>query len=426
MSYPLPIRLAPRQRFAVPLAALFVTVGALAGGSVGLGAAHFVEPSYRAAAEIEFVQAPGMAALSDAARDSRIDAVVAAARSVDVAASVVADLGLDRDPVINREARARYGRVDPHALQVAMLRHVRAERSGATNIVRLEADAPDPLRAAELAEATARALIDRSMRNRLRDIDQSGAGAGTDDALDRRRVAAEAADSALALFRARTEPVDNGGEIDALRGAVAASRGDAAASGVRASAAAGNVVVQTPAGPNGINSLAQLRTQRADLARRLAELGERYDQEYPLLVSARAEFQAVNRAIADELASLSRSAGADARAQQSRTAALASGLAGAEQRRARAIADSATLARLQREADNAHEGYRQLEVASLARQTGRATAAPELRLSAGATASLEPVSPDRMLLFLFGALAGGAAAAGIAYARRPRRAVIML
>lgn len=424
MSYPVSIRLAPQQRFAVPLAALLIGVGATVGGSLGLAAARFVDPTYRAISEVEFIQAPGAPALSDSARDAKIDSVVAAARSIDVAASVVADLGLSRDPAINREARTRYGRSDPHALQVALLHHVRAERSGATNSVRLEADAADPVRATELADATARALIERSLGNRLREIDQSGAG--TEAGLARRRAEAESADSALALFRARTDPVDNGAEIDALRGAVATSRGDAAASSVRATAAASDVVVQAPAGPNGINSLAQLRTQRADLARRLAELGERYDQEYPLLVSARAEFQAVDRAIAEELASLSRSARADARAQQSRTSALATGLAGAEQRRARAIGDGATLARLQREADNAHEAYRQLEVASLARETGRATVAPELRLSASATPPLEPVSPDRMLLFLFGAIAGGLAGAGFAFARRSRRAVVML
>ena len=62
----------------------------------------------------------------------------------------------------------------------------------------------------------------------------------------------------------------------------------------------------------------------------------------------------------------------------------------------------------------------------MARETGRATVAPELRLSASATPPLEPVSPDRMLLFLFGAIAGGLAGAGFAFARRSRRAVVML
>jgi len=60
-------------------------VGGLLGGALALAAAASAEPTYRASAQVEFVQAPGTVPLSDAARDARIDGFVETARSLTAA-----------------------------------------------------------------------------------------------------------------------------------------------------------------------------------------------------------------------------------------------------------------------------------------------------------------------------------------------------
>ena len=181
------------------------------------------------------------------------------------------------------------------------------------------------------------------------------------------------------------------------------------------------VVSASTIGQNGTASLAQLRTQRAELARRAAQLSDRFDSAYPPLTSTRVELGALDSAIAAELRSLSRSARAEATAAPSRAAALDRGLASAEQRRARAIGAEAEIARLQRNSDTAREAYRQLQASLVQRATDRSIARSELRLAAPAAPPLRPSSPDRLLLSLFGALALGIAGAlaGL-WLQRPR------
>lgn len=394
--------------------------GALLGAAGGRGVAPMIPPSYRAAAQVEFVQAPGTAPLSDAARDARIDGFVETARALPVGTAALQGGGLRDDPELARDALV-LGNGD-QALAIALLDRVRPERVGATTLIRIEATSADPARAARYADALAKALIARSLADRMTDI--SPPDALLDRDLTASRLAAERADVALAAFRANNADSATQGDalVDQLRGALATARGDEAAAAARASSAGGSVVVSASTiGQNGTASLAQLRTQRAELARRVAQLGDRFDPAYPPLTSARVELGVLDSAIAAELHSLSRSARAEATAATSRAAALDRGLASAEQRRARTIGAGAEIAGLQRNSDTAREAYRQLQASLVQRATDRSIARPELRLAAPAAPPLRPSSPDRLLLSLFGALALGIAGAltGL-WLQRPR------
>lgn len=392
--------------------AIATLAGALLGSVLAIGATTQITPTYRATAQLEFVQAPGNVPLSDAARDARIDGFVETARSVPVATAALADGAFAPDAQLAREARALGDGADSRAL--ALIAHVRAERIGATALIRLNADSADPAHAARLAGAVADALIRRSLADRLATITPADGQLERD--LADRRARAEQADAALAAFRSSLDFAAPGmaqgdGEVAAIRAATNLARGDAAAAAARAVAAGRHVIVPAATiGQNGTASLAELRRQRAEMVRRLAELAERFDADYPLLTSARAELGALDRSIATELGGLADSATADAAAARSRATMLAAGLAGAEQRRARSVGAEAALARLQRDADTARDAHHQLEQAAVQRATERSMARAELRLAAPAAAPLQPVSPDRLLVALFGALALGSGA----------------
>jgi len=279
-------------------------------------------------------------------------------------------------------------------------------------LVRVDANATTPLAAAHLADAAADALIRRSLEDRV--AAAAPPNTALDEDLDAARGRAEVADRALTRYRVGQDfsgPLGSAGDdqlIAALRGSANGARGEAAAAASRATAAARHVIVSSASiGQNGTASLGELRGQRAELARRIAQLGERFAPGYPLLSTARAELAAVDRAISGELASLAGSASAEAAAAGSRATAYASGLGEARQRRARSIGAEAELARLQRDSDAAREAYRLLQQASIQRSTERSLARPELRLAVPASIPLRPVSPDRPLSILFGALAGG-------------------
>lgn len=411
MSYPIAsfdLRQArtPLRPIAIVAASAAILVAALA-----LLAGALIAPTYRASVQIEFVELPGAVRLSDAARDARIDSIVATAGSTATVELLLRPLSLMGDPGLRNEAHARFGQMGPRAIALVLIDHIRAEREGATNLIRIEVEGQEPEWAARVADGVARALIARSLADRIATV--AAPRATAIDLADRRRQA-DQADADLAAFRAGVDTVDDGQEIASLRGALSLAQGESAVARVRA-AAAGQAIV-APGGPaaNGINSLAELRAAQARAQRQVALLEERYDQGYPLLVSARTELGSANNAVAAEIASLRRSADADARGASARAVALSGGLATAEARRAAAILDTATLARLQRAADEAHEAYRQLIASSVRSTTDRALAMPELRLVAPATAPLRPISPDRLLLALAGALAGGTAGLAIA------------
>lgn len=423
MSHPLPLVYERRARLAaVPRLLWLVVPGAIAGAALAAAASLLVAPTYRAAAMVEFVQPIGSAPLSDAARDARIDSIVETARSLPLALAVVATLDLTKDHELHADTAAAEG--NRQAIALALMDHLRAERIGATNLVRIEAASGDASRAANLADGVTSALIARAMTDRLRDIAPPGAAVQRDLAALRQR--AETADLALATFRSRTassaatNAVEGGQEVDGLRASLSNARGEAAAASARATAANGETVVQASSvGQNGTTSLAQLRTERAEVARRVALLADRYDADYPLLESARIELATLDEAITTEFRALSGSAQADASAARARADALAAGLGNAEARRARAIGGDAQLARLQRDADAARDALHQLQASVAERGTERSVAQPELRLAAPAAAPLTPSSPDRPLMALFGALAGAAAAAAIAL--RPKQ-----
>ena len=392
MSHPLPTNLLD-ARIRGPRwgqVALLALVGAIGGALLGVESATLVTPTYRAAATLEFAQAPGAVPLSDASRDARIDGVVESARSLAVHDSL------------------------------------RPERIGATNLIRLEATDTSPARAVTRANALAAALVTRSLADRLAAIDPPGSPLETD--LATARTTAEQSETALATFRSRAPvigPAADDSLIGALRDSLGAARGDEAAASSRAAAAGGHVIVSSGSvGQTGIASLGPLRSQRAELARRVAQLAERFDPAYPPLTSARTELAVLDLAIAAELASLARSASADARAARARAVALDHNLGLTEQRRSRAIAAEADLARLQRAADNARESYRQLETSLVQRRTERSMARPELRLDTRATPPLAPASPQPRLLALFAALALGLAGALLGWWREQRRTAL--
>ena len=151
MSPPLPatslhLRYSPVRPARVVAAAFG---GALLGGALALAAASSVATTYRASAQVEFVQAPGTLPLSDAARDARIDGFVETARSPPLAGAILGDpIGAGDRELAGAPAQA--GGIEARA---GLIERLRAERIGATALVRVDANATTPLAAAHLAGA---------------------------------------------------------------------------------------------------------------------------------------------------------------------------------------------------------------------------------------------------------------------------------
>ena len=296
-------------------------IGGSLGAAVAWGAALLATPVFRAAAMVEFVELPGNLPLSDAARDARIDGVVESADTLPVATSVLADRHIANEPQLTADARRRGGGTE--AMARALIARLHAERIGGTTLIRLEANAADPGIATRIVGATAQALVRKSLADRIATV------APPDSALERdlaaARQQAEQRDSALAAFRSNHDLAGSPGmpldpaEVTALRTSVAGALGEEAAARQRAIAASRHTVVTAlGSGQNGTTGLAQLRVQRADLARRIAQLEQAFTPEYPPYQIARAELATLDRAIASELEGLAGSASADARAARSR------------------------------------------------------------------------------------------------------------
>jgi polysaccharide biosynthesis transport protein len=379
----------------------------------------FMPKTYTSAAQLDY--SPQETATgtnqqqSDLMREAQIDAQVQTVKSLPVAIKVVETLKLERDPILMAEA-ARFddSNASPRqAIAAALLGGVDAGRVGNTNMFDVSYTDGDPLRAANIANAFAKAFLDTELSRKTGDSDEKATR--LEQRLGQLRGDLEQADAAVASYRLNNNILDAANstsaeqEIAAIRGQLASSRAFAAEAAVRGDAASSSTMVGGTAVSPAVAAMGSLR--------QVATIASRYRPEHPIYQDAQQELDAIDGQIAQEMASIARTAQTESVAAGSNAASLSSSLGAAQDRLQRNVRASVELANLERRAQDARAAYQQLLASSVQQAADRALIRADTRLAAPATIPLSPSSPNMPINVFMGIVLGLAVGIGIAYVR---------
>ena len=361
-------------------------------------------------------------------------------RSRRVINRVIKQLKLDLDPEFTAGLPATADRMD--VIGEAVAKQLTVENDGRSFAVKIGFEAESAAKASRIADAFAAEYLAEQRIQKQRSSD-AGIG-GLQSRLNQLRQEVFGAEQAAEAFRRQNGLVSLGGIADGSEDAGASAspiarelselaRQKAQVSTERAQADARvREAARDRRGGRGTpevlnsSSVAALVSQDADLARREAELADRYNPGHPLLDQLQEQRASVRSAISREIANVQasvRSQAEAARGTESQTEANASRL---RSQLDRELSASVRYRQLQREAEVRRSVYEEF-----AQQVGRLTQramiqVPDAVLIAGAPIPLDPVSPKPLLLVAFGLIGGGALGAmiGILLAYR-RRSVLV-
>jgi polysaccharide biosynthesis transport protein len=406
---------------------LIITLCVAGFAALAFVATLFMPKTYTSAAQLDYSPQETAAGTnqqqSDLLREAQIDAQVQTVKSLPVAMKVVETLKLERDPILVAEAaRFEDSNASPRqAIAAALLGGVDAGRVGNTTMFDVSYTDRDPLRAANMANAFAKAFLDTELSRKTGVSDETATR--LEQRLAELRGDLEKADAAVASFRLNNNVLDAANsisaeqEIAAIRGQLASSRASAAEAAVRGDAASSSTMVGGTAVGPAVTAMGSLRQQRAEVARKVATIASRYRPEHPLYRDAQQELDAIDGQIAQEMASIARTARTESVAAGSNAASLSSSLGAAQERLQRNVRASVELANLERRAQDARAAYQQLLTSSVQQTADRALIRPDTRLAAPATIPLSPSSPNMPINVFMGMVLGLAIGIGIAYVR---------
>lgn len=408
-----------RYRRHLPISAAIIAVT----GVLAVVGTQFMPVEYTAAARLSYdpqqalivgQAAPGNNTMTDAQRDSAVEAQTQLVTSLAVAKSVITALNLGKDPELVKEASRFSEGSSDDAMAAALLRGANAGRVAQTQLFSITYTNKDPLKAAKIANAFAQSYLQVQGQQKL---EQAGASSGelakrVEDA----RKDAEQADAAVAAYRLKHN-VLNSTDSQALEQQVgdvstqlAQARSDAAQSGARRGETALTNGVDTTA-------LATLKQRRAEAQQEVNGLAALYGERHPDLIAARQRLTTIDQALTQETSQVAQGSSTEANAAAARASSLNSSLAQARGVLASNVRASVDLADLQRKADTAHQLYQNLLTVSGQQSANQALIQPDARLVSAATPPLQPSSPRLAINLLVGLAFGAAIALALAYLR---------
>lgn len=159
--------------------------------------------------------------------------------------------------------------------------------------------------------------------------------------------------------------------------------------------------------------IVSLRAQRAELARRRAELSNRYGPKHPTMNEIRSEISDIDRAIVGEVSQILNGLEGDVRVAEARVQAMSEGLAELELRAQGQSQASVGLSQLQAEADADEKLYLNFlaRLNQTREQEGFQTA--DSRVIEPASAPYAPFMPRTKVTTALGGIAGGALGFGL-------------
>jgi uncharacterized protein involved in exopolysaccharide biosynthesis len=361
-------------------------------------------------------------------------------RSRQVIDRVVRKLKLASDPKFAADLPNTGNRMDAIGERVA--ERLKVENDGRSFALKIGFEAESPTKASRIADAFAAEYLAEQREQKQRTSDASVTG--LQDRLDQLRQEVFAAEQAAEAFRRNNGLIslagvadgsgEDGGSLSPTsRELSEVARQKAQVSTQRAQAVArAREAANDPRGGRGTpevlssSSVSGLVAQEADLARREAELAERYNPGHPLLDQIQEQRTSVRSAINREIGNVQasvRSQAQAARAAETQTEANAARLRSELDRE---LSATVRYRQLLREADVRRSVYEEF-AQQVGRLAQRATVqVPDAVLAAGAPIPLQPVSPKPLLLIALGAIGGAAlgTALGLLLAWR-RRTTIM-
>ncbi len=371
-------------------------------------------------------------------RNEGIETELKVIRSIDMASQVVTDLKLDQDKDfvasvtggsgLRATLLSMIGQSAPlppmgdikRALADALLSSLKATRLENAYAIHLAYQNTNPVRAAAIANSFARLYTGSAVTTKHGENQKSLELLKT--RMEELRLQATQDFQAVQTFR-----VSNGllskeatslaeQEAGAYSQQLAAARAAAAADRGRANTAGGAAMQATLSSP----TVQSLRSQRAALSIKVAELSGKYLDGHPLLVEARLQLNDIDNQISREtsrvIAGTTTGISATAQASSQQVGSLQANLSAARAtlaRNNRALVGLDDLTRRAEASQSLYESYLNRYKELLA-QSG--TERPEARLLSGAKVPAIPVSPNMPLNLALGLLIGTLFGAGAAIA----------
>jgi exopolysaccharide transport family protein len=349
-----------------------------------------------------------------------VDTEVEVLRSRRAAERVAQSLNLDQDAEFNPALKQGLSSnpVSPqraHELVVdKLMKSVKISRTGLTYVISIAARSHDPAKAARLANAYAQDYIDAARDYKVSAT--TDANQWINGRLDKLRQDTVAADSAVQAYKSAhglmsaegntlTEQDISNLTADLATAQAAQAEQDAKLATARqqlAHGSSGEDVGEALSSP----VIQQLRGQRAEVSRHVAELEAHYGPNYPELIKARHELADFDAQIHAEILRVISGLEAQDRAARSRTASVQASMAQSRAKLANNDAASVQLNELQRNADSARALYQSFldRYKQTAAQSGLEQS--DARVLSPAKTPVRPSMPNTPL-FLAAGLVGG-------------------
>lgn len=351
-----------------------------------------------------------------------IDTQVEVLRSLGLAERLVDKLDLASDPVfVPSKARASASPSQRREMAAAALaRVVKVKRAGMTSVIDVSATSPSPKRAAQIADALAGLYLTDQLEAKF-DATRR-ASDWLNDRLSGLRAQVQAAEEAVQRYK-----IDNGlmsaqgatlteQAISGLTGQLAEARVRQAEAEARLSTAraqiAGGSTGEDVGEALGSPVIQQLRAQRAEASRTVADLQGRYGPKHPDLLKAQRQLADIDGQIQAEVRRVLTNIEAQAQVARQRTASVQGSLSAS--RGTLAANDGATvrLNELQRNAEAARTLYQSYLDRFKQTTAQQGIEQPDARILASARAPSHPSSPKLWLNLAVGAVAAIVAGLG--------------
>ncbi|MFD1949573.1 GumC family protein [Sphingomonas arantia] len=360
---------------------------------------------------------------------STIDTEASAMNSIALARAVVRKLKLVESPLFNSALRnsdsALLSTSAEREAKVAstVLSNLSVSREKLTYVLDIKYRSPDPVIAAQVANAIAETYIDSRVADKASTASRQGEW--FDKRLDDLGQQVMAADARVAQFRAQagivgSDPLGDGGtivdqQIAPLTGTVASAESDAAAARSNLAAARGQVSrggLDAVSEVLGSAVIGDLRRQRAEALRDQASVGIKFGPKHPETMRVHDQISSLDSQIQAESRRIVNSLQATSAAAEARVSSLRGSLNDLQNRRERDSRAAALASSYQREAAAKRALYERMSQLSLGSTQAAQVSLSQAAIIDHADVPTGPVSPNRPLLLALAGIVALIAGAG--------------
>ncbi|MBW4329913.1 polysaccharide biosynthesis tyrosine autokinase [Stakelama sp. CBK3Z-3] len=395
--------------------ALAVTIAAIA-------ASFLMTPLYQATSQVKIDPAARTVTdepsqqTSPQADQSRIDTEVEILRSRDIAGRVVRDLNLTSDPEFRPESEtaARSGAETFDRVVENFLDHLEIARNSDNYIVSVNFRSEDPGKAAKIANAVAQAYVASTVEGRTANASEQAKFLS--QRLNSLGQDVQSSEQQLAQYRSQAgivEGTTQGTIADQQVGPVAVQLAQAESEAASAQADLNAARTQVAKGQltavsSVLNSpvIANLRSQRAQVADQLAQIEARYGPRHPEYTRVKSQLDEIDQGLREEAERIVSGLASRAQAAQARAASLRSSMNQVRSEQAANTRAAVTADSLEREVKAKQEAYDQLAQTLQQVNQQRRNMLPNAVIAQRASVPLDPYSPNRILFGAIGLMIG--------------------